>query len=321
MSKELKTGIVISIIIMISIWGFNFLKGKDLLGPSSRHFYVEYKNINGLNKASIVTINGLHVGKVEEISFNDEPSKKGSLLVKLSLDDAFQFSKKSIAKIYPAGLMGGQNLAIIPNYEGEEAVSGDFLTGEIESGMFDSVGEKLNPIQSKLESVLVGADSLLIGVNQVLNEKSRKSLNRSVLSLEGTILDVRKTLGSVNGLLKDSKSDLVATLTNAKKITDDFSKFSGSLAATDLGATIKKMENTLAGVNEIMEKIKKGDGTLGKLMTDDKMYTNLTNASKEMEELLREMKLHPKRFVHFSLFGKKAKEYDEENNTKSTNNE
>jgi len=213
--------------------------------------------------------------------------------------------------------MGGNNLAIEPNYEGIEAVSGDYLQGDVEVDMFGAVQEMLGPIQSKLDNVLGQADTLLLGFNEVLNEDSRKSLNRSVLGLEGTITDVRKTLGSVNGLLTNSQSDLSATLSNTKTITTNFSKLSGDIAAADLGATIKKMEGTLANVNNLMANIESGKGTLGKLMTDEKMYTNLTNASKEMEELLREMKLNPKRFVHFSLFGKKSKAYNEENNNKN----
>ncbi|MDY0780012.1 MlaD family protein [Tenacibaculum sp. IB213877] len=321
MSKELKTGIISVIIIALGIWGYNFLKGQDLFSPNSRHFYVEYKNINGLDEASIVTINGLQVGKVEKISFNTEGEKKGTLQVKLSIENDFEFSKNSIAKIYSAGLMGGQNLAIVPSYEGEIAVSGDYLQGEIESDLFSSVGEKLNPIQAKLENVLVGADSLLIGFNQVLNEKSRKSLNRSILALEYTVNDVRKTLGSVNSILDNNKGNIDATLNNAKKITDDFSKVSDDLAKANLGATVKKLESTLEGVNGILAEVKNGDGTLGKLMTDEKMYNNLTNASKELEELLREIKLNPKRFVHFSLFGKKAKPYNEENNQQNISNQ
>lgn len=320
MSKELKTGIVAVIIIVLFIWGYNFLKGQDLFNGNNRHFFVEYENINGLNTASLVTINGLKVGKVDDISFNPTPEKKGILLVKISLDTDFSFSKNSIAKIYSASLMGGQNLAIVPKYDGQTAVSGDYLIGKVEADIFSSVGEKLNPIQSKLENVLVGADSLLNGVNEVLDKKSRKSLNRSIIGLEGVIYDVRKTLSSVNTLLVTNKDNLDSTLNNAKKITDNFSKISTDLAKANLGETVKKLETTLANVNGLLANMKAGKGTLGKLMTDDKMYTNLTNASKEMEELLREMKLNPKRFVHFSLFGKKAKAYNEENNTKNISN-
>ncbi len=320
MSKEFKTGIVAVIIIGVFIWGFNFLKGQNLFEGNARHFLIEYNNIQGLNKASVVTINGLQVGKVVDIRFNDDPEKKGRLIVEISLDNDFEFSKNSIAKIYSANLLGGQSLAIIPSYEGDLAVSGDYLKGEVESDIFSTVGEKLNPLQAKLENVIVSADSLFQGVNQVLNKKTRESLNRSVRGLEYTISDFRKTLRSVNQLLDSSKTGVDGTLKNAEQITANVSKISDTLLNANLGATIQKMELTLSNVNSLMDSLKIGKGTLGKLMTDDHLYTNLTNASKEMEELLREMKLNPKRFVHFSLFGKKAKPYNEENNKKNKSN-
>ncbi|MDB0599906.1 MlaD family protein [Tenacibaculum maritimum] len=320
MSKELKTGIVAVIIIALFVWGYNFLKGQDLFSSGTRHFFVEYNTIQGLNEASLVTINGMQVGKVIDIKFNSNPEKRGKLIVEIALDNDFQFSKNSVAKIYSASLMGGQNLAIIPKYEGEMAESGDTLKGEVESDIFSSVGEKLNPIQAKLENVLVEADSLLIGLNQILDAKSRKSLNRSVLALEATISDVRGTLGGVKSIVDDSKNNLKATLSNAKKITDDFSKISEDLTKANLGSTVKQLEETITGVNELLANMKKGKGTLGKLMTDDKVYVNLTQASKEMEELLRELKLNPKRFMHFSLFGKKAKPYNAQNNKENKSN-
>lgn len=321
MSKELKTGIIALLIIALGVWGYNFMKRQDLFSPNSRHFYVEYNNINGLSEASVVTINGLQVGKVDAINFNTKPEKRGSLLVRLSLEDDFQFSKSSVAKIYSAGLMGGQNLAIIPNYEGEMAVSGDYLKGEIESDLFSSVGEKLNPIQAKLENVLVEADSLLIGLNQVLDKKARESLNRSVIGIENTVASLNNTMATFNKILESNKEKIDVTLDNTKKITDDFSKVSGDLAKADLGATVKKLELTLTNVNTLIKGIESGKGTVGKLMSDEQLYTNLTNATKEMEELLREMKLNPKRFVHFSLFGKKPKPYNEDKNNENVSNQ
>ncbi|MDT7832964.1 MlaD family protein [Flavobacteriaceae bacterium S356] len=320
MSKEFKTGIVAVIIIGVFIWGFNFLKGQNLFEGNARHFLIEYNNIQGLNKASIVTINGLQVGKVVDIRFNEDVDKKGRLIVEISLDNDFQFSKNSVAKIYSASLLGGQSLAIIPSYEGDMAVSGDYLKGEVESDIFSTVGEKLNPLQAKLENVIVSADSLFQGVNQVLNKNTRESLNRSVKGLEYTISDFRKTLKSVNQLLDSSKTSIDGTLKNAEQLTANATKISDTLISANIGATIKKMELTLSNVNSLMDSLKIGKGTLGKLMTDDQLYMNLTNASKEMEELLREMKLNPKRFVHFSLFGKKAKPYNDENNKKNKSN-
>ncbi len=313
MSKEIKTGIVAVIIIALFIWGFNFLKGQDLLNAGTRHFYVEYDNIQGLNEASAVTINGLKVGKVVDIKFNSNPSKKGELIVELMLDNDFQFSKNSIAKVYSSSIMGGQSLAIIPSYDGDKmAVSGDYLIGETESDIFSTVGERLNPLQKKIENIIVSADTLMVGLNHVLNRKSRKSLQNTILGLETTVSKMNNTITSLSKMIDSSKENIEVTLANTKKITDNFAKISDTLVNANLGMTIKKIEATLQNVNSIIAGIEQGKGTLGKLLNDDKMYINLTNASKEMEELLREMKLHPKRFVHFSLFGKKAKAYKKE---------
>ena len=195
MSRELKTGFVAVVVIALFIWGFNFLKGENIFANSQRHFFVEYNNIQGLKKSSSVTINGLQVGSVVDIKFNTNPEKRGKLIVELLIENDFQFSKSSIAKIYSASLMGGQSLAIIPSYEGEMAVDGDSLKGEVESDIFSSVGEKLNPLQAKLENVIVSADSLLVGLNQTLTIESRKSLNRSIKGIRVYHwMIVRKTL-------------------------------------------------------------------------------------------------------------------------------
>ncbi len=320
MSRELKTGFVAVVVVALFIWGFNFLKGENIFAKSQRHFFVEYNNIQGLKKSSIVTINGLQVGSVVDIKFNSNPEKRGKLVVELLVENDFEFSNKSIAKIYSASLMGGQSLAIIPSYEGDMAVDGDFLTGEVESDIFSSVGEKLNPLQAKLESVIVSADSLLLGLNQTLDIKARKSLNKSILGLEFMLADVGSTLSSVNQLLDSSKVGIKNTFDNTRIITENLMKLSDTLVNANIGLTIKKAQESLDYVNQLMVGVQKGEGTLGKLVKDDAMYVNLTNMSKELEELIREMKLNPKRFVHFSLFGKKAVPYDPEKNNNSKTN-
>lgn len=320
MSKEIKTGLVAVIIIASFIWGYNFLKGQNIFVPNVRNFYVEYNNIQGLKKSSSVTINGLQVGKVVDIKFNSDPEKRGKLVVQLLIEDSFEFSKNSIAKIYSASLMGGQSLAIIPSYEGDVAVDGDYLKGEVESDIFSTVGEKLNPLQAKLESVIVSADSLLLGLNQTLDVKARKSLNNSIIGLEYTITDFRKTLGSVNQLLDSSKVGIKNTFDNTRVITENLMQLSDTLVNANIGLTIKKAQESLDYINLLMLGIQNGEGSLGKLVKDDAMYNNLTNMSKELEELIREMKLNPKRFVHFSLFGKRAVPYDPEKNKKNETN-
>ena len=309
MSKELKSGIVAVVVIAFFIWGYSFLKGHNILEGKTRKFYIEYNNIQGLKESSVVTINGLIVGKVVKVGFNPNPQKRGKLLVEIQLENDFQFSKSSIAKVYSSSIMGGQSLAIIPSFNGKTAVSGDFLVGKMESDIFSTFGEKLNPLQKKVENVVVTTDSLMRSLNQVINVKTRTSLRKTILGLETTISRLNHTISSVNKMLNSSKVNISKSLENTRKITENFAKISDTLINAKLGLTIKKVHTTLNSVNRLLARIDKGKGTLGKLIKDDKMYINLTKASKEMEELLREIKLHPKRFVHFSLFGKKAKEY------------
>jgi phospholipid/cholesterol/gamma-HCH transport system substrate-binding protein len=309
MSREVKTGIIAVLTIALFIWGYNFLKGQNLFEGEFRSFYVEYNNIQGLNESSQVTINGLSVGKVVDINFNNSPEKKGKLIVEILLNNDFEFSKNSVAKIYSMSLLGGQSLAIIPSYEGDEAMSGDYLVGEVESDIFSTVGEKLNPLQAKLENVIVSADSLFQAANEVLNQKTITSIQQSFKNLEYTISDVRQTVVSVNQMLAANKENLNATIVNTKNITDNLSKFSDSLSEVNINDIIKKSELALNTINSLMSQIDNGDGTLGKLIKDEEMYNNLTSATKELEELIQDIKLHPKRYVHFSLFGKKAKSY------------
>ena len=320
MSRELKTGVVAFLVVALFVWGFNFLKGQNIFVKNHRTFYVEYSNIQGLKKSSPVTINGLQVGNVVDIRFNQDPEKRGKLVVELRIENHFEFSKKSIAKIYSASLMGGQSLAIIPSYEGALAVTNDYLIGEVESDIFSTVGEKLNPLQAKLESVIVSADSLLLGLNQTLTIDSRKSLNRSIMGLEFTIGDVRETLGSVNQLLDSSKVGIQNTFENTRVITENFMKLSDTLVNSNIGMTIKKAQLSLNYVNKLLVGVEKGEGSFGKFVKDETMYNNLARMSKELEELIREMKLNPKRFVHFSLFGKRAVPFDADKSNQNQTN-
>ena len=311
-TREVKTGIVAVSVIALFIWGFNFMKGLNLFDGPSKTYLTEYDNVQGLNTSSVVTINGVDVGKVVNIKFNSEPEKRGNLIVEFSVETDFEFSKKSIAKIYSASLMGGKSLAIVPSYEGEMAKPGDFLQGEIESDIFSSVTEKLNPLQAKVENVIVSADSLMTGLTDVLDAKSRKNLKSSIEELNETIINFKIISESAGRLIKENEKKLGTTLTNTELMTRNFAKLSDTLINANLGLTVKNLETTLTNLNKILAGVEAGDGTLGKLLKDEGMYNNLTNSSKELEELLKEMKLHPKRFVHFSLFGKKDKGYEVE---------
>mgnify|MGYP003393080012 CR=1 FL=1 len=319
-SNEFKTGIIAVTVIALFIWGFNYLKGKNLFEPPSRTFYTEYANVQGLSKTSEVTINGLVVGQVTKISFSSNPLKKGTLLVEFNVIGDFQFSKKSIAKIYSASLMGGKSLAIIPNFEGPFAVSGDYLIGEIESDIISAFTDKLNPMQSKIENVIVSADSLLVAMNEILDKKSRNEIKMSISEIKTTIDNFKNMTITLNNIIETNKRKIDNTMTNVELASNNFVKVSDSLNNLELNKTMLKLQLTVDNFNSVVNKLNEGDGSAAKLINDKELYENLKNASKEMEELLKEVKENPKRFVHFSIFGKKEKEYAPIEN-KSTQNQ
>ncbi|WP_298765060.1 MlaD family protein [uncultured Polaribacter sp.] len=311
MSKELKTGIVVVIIIIGVIWGFNFLKGQNLFDTGTRVFQVEYPKIGGLSTASFVTINGLKVGKVDKIEFDTAAETRGHLIVTFIIQNDFQFSKNSTVKIYSPNPLAGSNLAIVPNYDGEMAVSGDLLQGEMEESLFTSIGERLDPLQYKLEKVIVSADSLFTSVNKILNEKAVNDIDTSIADLSETIKQLKKAIISVNVMVNDNSQNLKTAINNTKNITENVDKLTDSIATVDFKKIITKAENAVDNFNVISQKINNGKGTVGKLINDEKMYDNLEAATKELEELLRDIKLNPKRFIHFSIFGKKATPFEE----------
>jgi len=321
MSKELKTGIVVLVVLAMSFWGYSFLKGENIFQSNNRQFKVAYSNIAGLSKSSLVTINGLKVGKVDEILFNPDSTKRGSLIVLFSMDDPFEFSKKSIVKIYSPSPLGGSNLAIIPDYTGENAISGDVLQGEIESSLFTSIGERLDPIQTKLEHVIVSADTLFKNINDILDQRTIQSVKNSVRTLEQSLVDVRTTIQAVNGIMDATSVDLKETMRYSRNFAENLSNVSDTLVNADLGKIMREAEVTLLTVNSLLKGIDEGKGSLGKFVNDNAMYDNLTNVSKELEQLLREMKLNPKRFVHFSLFGKRATPFNQKNNNNNKTNQ
>ena len=322
-SKEIKSGIIAIVALSLTFWGYNFLKKQNLF-TTDKTFYSEYNNVQGLTTSSIVTINGFQVGNVTNIKFN--PEKKGNLIVTYSLSNDISFSKNSTTKITP-GLMGGAELSIIPSYDGEEAVSGDYLIGSADLGMISSLAEKFTPIENKLTATLSGADVLLKNLNQVLDKKTQQNLRESIASLNTTLKHFKGVSKSMEEMLANNKAkfsvimDNTSAATNSlKTITSDFEQ---AKMATSIKEAISKLNTSLANVdvllsnfNKISTDMSNGKGSIGKLLNDDGLYNNLENASKEMEELMREMKEHPKRFVHFSLFGKKAKEYKKEETNK-----
>lgn len=305
-TREIKTAILVISSILLFIWGYSFLKGRDLL-TDYKTLYVQYDNVEGLTASAPVTINGLVIGKVHSIEFL---GNLGKIQVELQIKSDFPISKSSIAALYEPGLIAGKQIQILPNYEDKTmAESGDVLQARVIPGLTALVGEKLTPLQEDLTKVLKNADKLLTSVNTVLDKDSQQNLKKAIAELRITMEEFHKASGSLNGILENNKTKIDGIVTDFKKVSKDFSSISDSLNKADLGKTARNLQKTLNNVDQIIAGIESGKGTMGKLMKDEALYKELTAASNELELLLQDLRLNPTRYVNVSLFGKKNKPY------------
>lgn len=305
-SREIKTAILVIASILLFIWGYSFLKGRDLL-TNYQTFYVVYDNVEGLAPSAPVTISGLIVGKINSITLRESDAK---LVVEITLKDDFPISKSSVVNIYEPGIIGGKQVQIIPNLEDRNmAQSGDTLAGRIVPGMAALLGEKLTPLQEKVERTIVSADSVLTSLNKVLDAKTRANLRNSIANLNATLAEFNEASKNVNGMLAENRSKISSTMTNLDNASANFSKISDTIANANIGKSIRSLENTLVKVNSMITEMESGKGTLGKLMNDESLYNNLTKSSRELELLLQDLRLNPTRYINISVFGKKNKPY------------
>ncbi len=313
-SREVKIAVIVLASVALFIWGFSFLKGKDLFNDY-KTFYAIYDDVEGLAPSAPVTINGLAVGKVSSITLHNN----GKLKVEMQIKTDFPISRSSIATIYEPSFIGGKNIALIPNFKDPvEAEDGQQLSTDVKPGMLSSLGDKLSPLQSKLEHTVVTADSLLMNINTTFNKQTQANLQNAIAELSATMKEFSVAAKNLNGIMSDNRSKLNNTFTNLDHTSENFAKLSDSLNKANLGESMKKLEKSIANVDKIINDVQSGKGSLGKLMKDDGMYNNLEDASNELKQLLADVKNNPKRYVHFSVFGRKNTPYVENEPKKVT---
>lgn len=306
LTREIKTAILVISTILLFIWGYSFLKGRDLL-EKYQTFYVLYDNVEGLSPSASITINGLIVGRVTNIALD---KNTGKLMVEMQVKTDYPISKTSTAMIYKPGFIEGKQIAIYPNLaDKSESVDGQILAGKTELDLTESLKKQLVPLQAKFEKVMHNADDLLIGFNNVLNNQGQQDLKKSLAALSQTMEQFRQASSSINVILDENKGQIKGVVTNLNKVSSNFSKISDSLNKADLGKTVVNLQKTLEKVDKIMVNLQAGKGTMGKLINDDVLYNNLEKTSKELELLLEDVRLNPTRYVNVSVFGKKNKPY------------
>ena len=222
LTKEIKTAVLVIVSIFLFIWGYNFLKGKDLFNSTTR-VYVVYDNVAGLVNSAPVTLNGLAIGKVDAITIQPD----GKLLVEMQINTDFPIAKSSIAEIYDSGLVGGRQIAIKPNFQDKNYIkSGDYLKASSKLGITDALAQQLEPLQYKVQKLLDNADALFTNVNDILDEKTKQNLKNSISELNKTLSEFSVASKNINGMIADNKSKFNSTMTNFDNTAANFSKMS-----------------------------------------------------------------------------------------------
>lgn len=316
--KEIIIGLVVVLTAAASIWGVNFLKGNDVF-TKELIFNVVYDRVDGLVETSPVFLNGLKVGQVKEIGL--APDNTGRILVKVMIFDRnLQVPENSVFKLTSNSVLEPKNLQLVLGdlKSGKFLKTNDEVTGVYEQGLM----EKFDPLEKKVEAVIDNVNKILEGVKTILDPKVQEGLKRTLENLDKTMTNLEKTSVTLDVTMVDANArlkkilsnveNLTTTLDNSKgKITnllDNLSSVSDSLKAAHLKTTINNASAAIDQLNTTLVQINSGQGTIGKLVKDEKLYNDLDRLALDLDSLLKDVKAHPSRYVKISVFGGKEKE-------------
>lgn len=296
-SREAQIGGLIIVILALFIWGFNFLKGRNILTPAN-YYYCEFEDVGGLMESNFVMVRGFKVGLVEDIELSKDNSK---LLVTMVLEDEnIKIPKNSKAVLYDLDLLGTKaiKLEMVPGDAYYE--SGDTIKSNIAKGMMGKLQDQLDPLVDNIKGFVER-------LNNLLADSTVNNLKATIANIDSTTASVKaqfdkngdlgQTIRNIKYLtytLNDKEKGIAATLANVNAITD-------SLAKVDLKQSLVKMDAAISSLNSILAKADKGEGTLGNLINDSSLYYNLDATAASLDKLLTDMENQPSKYVHLSL--------------------
>jgi phospholipid/cholesterol/gamma-HCH transport system substrate-binding protein len=309
-SNETKIGALTALGITILILGYSYLRGDDIFSGANK-YYAVYSSVDGVTVSRPVLVNGFQIGRISKMKL----LPTGSTVVELSIDKQYKIPKNSHAKLVSTDLLGSKAIVLVYSNSNLQAEDKDTLQADIQG----SLAESLQPIQTKAENLISKLDSSLASINKILNPNFQKNVDRSFLSianslqtLEGTTKKLDALVGSqtdhINSILANTQTvtaNLKTSSEHINTITANFDKVSNDIAAANIKQTLDNANKAVAALQETISKINTNNGTLGLLMNDPAVYNNLKNATNHLDSLFIDLKAHPKRYVSFSVFGKK----------------
>ncbi len=308
--SEARIGIIVIVTIALVIWGINYLKGKNIL-QSSEVFYTVFPDVTGLEKTAAIYINGYKIGLINDIHFEKGDLKE--IIVSFAVRNDFDIPKGSVAELYSSSIVGSKAIRIIPSSSDTYYHYGDTLPSSIEPDMIGDLQNKIEPLTKKANSVIATADSLLSSLNDILDSQRKHDLQSSLDNLNSVSSSLKKQLGpdgdlsqtlgelkKFSTMLADNRGKLDSVFTNLAAISD-------SLGKANVKQTLSNIDKTFAQSSLLLSRMNNGEGTLGMLATNDSLYNSLKSSTESLDLLLNDLREHPKRYVHFSVFEKKEK--------------
>jgi phospholipid/cholesterol/gamma-HCH transport system substrate-binding protein len=317
-SREIRIGLLTVVTLAAFVWSYNFLKGKDLFNRQ-RTFYAAYENVAGLMTANAVTINGLSIGQVSKMSF--DPANPNKIIVELSISNSVRIPKNTVARIFSSDILGTRGIQLVLGDSPKDAQSGDTLVSQMQKSLQDEVNNLVQPIILKTENMMSSMDTVLTVISDVFNMKTRDNLVKTIESLKNTMANLQSATQSADTLMSSQKTRLVRIITNVESISTNLKQnnenlsriianaasISDTIAKSNISKTMTSLNYSVEGLARVIQKIEKGEGTIGQLVNNDKMYLELEASSRELKLLIEDMKLNPERYVQFSVFGKSSK--------------
>ncbi|GAB2977977.1 MlaD family protein [Mucilaginibacter puniceus] len=310
LSNETKIGALTAIAITILILGYSYLRGNDVFSGSNR-FYAIYQSVDGLAVSKPVLVNGFQIGRVSKMELRDN----GHTVVEFKIDNQYKVPTNTLAKLVSTDLLGGKAIVFELGTGQELAQDKDTLRADVAG----SLAESLQPIQTKAENLMTKLDSSLASINRIMNPNFERNVDRSFESIANSLQTLESTTKKIDALVAGQTGHINGILTNAEAVslnlknttngltgvTANFQRFSGDLANSNIKQTLDNANKAVADLQQVMNKINSNNGTLGLLLRDDSLYRNLQYASENLDALFIDIKANPKRYVHFSVFGRK----------------
>jgi len=302
LSKEIKAAFFVLSTILLFIFGFNFLKGSSIL-DKQKTIYAVYDEVDGLLVGANVMINGLSIGNVTELDFLPNSTK---ILVTLKVKDKLNFSSRSTASIYETGVLGGLAISIEPIFERESIVkTGDTLNSSVRPGLTELINRQIEPLSRQLQSTITSVDSIFTGASNVLNKQTQKDIKESINVLTSAIKAINNSSIIIEKTLTDNNIQINSTINNFEKISSNLSEVSDELNSFGLSDLLSNLEVSVDGISSIVNKLDSDNSTIGKLINEDGVYNNLNSSIESLNDLISDIKANPKKYVHFSVFGRK----------------